>query len=71
MLDKIEKAEEEGLAIGMDKGINKGVEQSVMQEKENIVKNMLKENIGIELISKVNNLYITEINRLSKGLLDK
>ena len=64
-LEQIEKANEEGLASGMEKGLKQGIEQGIEQEKLNIVKNMLKEDVDIKIISKVTGLSIENINSVS------
>ena len=71
-LAQIEEAEEEGLARGMEKGMEKGmakgmakgIEQGIEQGIVNTAKNMLKENIDIELISKVTGLSIEKIQKI-------
>ena len=57
-LEQIEKANEEGLA----KGIKQGIKQGIEQEKLNILRNMIRENIDINIISKVTGLTIENIN---------
>ena len=52
MLDKLEKAEEQGLKQGIEQGI------------ELTAQNMLKENVDIEFISKVTGLNINQIKKL-------
>ena len=63
-LEQIEKAQEEGLARGMAEGIEKGIEQGIEKEKLNIARNMLKEKINVEIISKVTGLSIEHIKGL-------
>ena len=58
MLDKLEKAEEEGLKQGFEEG--------TFNEKNAIARNMLKENVDIEFISKVTGLNIDQIEKLGK-----
>ena len=60
MLDKIEKAEKEGLTRGMKKGIKEGIKEGV----EKTALNMLKEKIDINTISKVTGLNIEQIKKL-------
>ena len=50
--------------IGKKEGIEQGIEQGAEQKNIEIVKKMLQENINIELISKITNLSIQEINEL-------
>ena len=64
MLDKLEKAEEQGLRQGFEKGMKKGIEQGIEQGIELTTQNMLKENINIEIISKVTGLNIDQIKKL-------
>ena len=49
----------------MEKGLKQGIEQGIEQEKLNIVKNMLKEDVDIKIISKVTGLSIENINSVS------
>lgn len=58
-----EEAREEGLKEGIKEGIKEGEKTS----KCNIAINMLKENIDINIISKVTNLSIEKINELNKS----
>ena len=68
-LEQIEKANEEGLASGLAKGLEQGIEQGIEkgieQEKLNIVRNMIRENIDMNIISKVTGLSIESINSVS------
>ena len=47
-----------------DEGIRKGLEQGTEQSKNEIAKNMLKENMDISLISKLTGLSNEQINKL-------
>ena len=47
-----------------DEGIRKGLEQGTEQSKNEIAKNMLKENMDISLISKLTGLSNDQINKL-------
>ena len=58
MLDKLEKAEEEGLKQGFEEG--------TFNEKNSIARNILKENVDIEFITKVTGLNIEQIEKLGK-----
>ena len=80
MLDKLEKAEEEGLRRGLEKGmkqgleeglkegieqgIEQGIEKGSLDKSYEIAQNMLKENIDIEIISKVTGLNIDQIKMI-------
>ncbi len=72
MQEGMEKGMQEGMEKGIKKGIKQGIEQGIEQglrEGEHaktieIAKEMLKENIDINIISKVTNLSISEINSL-------
>ena len=57
---------EQGLKEGIEEGIEKGIEKGIEQGKTNIVINMLKENIDINVISKVSGLSIDEIKKMRK-----
>ena len=65
---KMREAEETGLANGIEKGIEegieKGIEKGISQEKIKIAKEMLKEKLPIEQISKITKLSIKEIEKL-------
>ncbi|WP_300756387.1 Rpn family recombination-promoting nuclease/putative transposase [uncultured Brachyspira sp.] len=61
MLDEERRlGKEEGIKEGIEKGIEKGIEQ----EKYSLAKNMKKENIDINIISKVTGLSIEKIEKL-------
>ena len=61
MLDEERRlGKEEGIKEGIEKGIEKGIEQ----EKYSLAKNMKKENIDINIISKVTALSIEKIEKL-------
>ena len=58
------RGEERGIAIGEERGIAIGEERG---EKRNMVKTamgMLRENLPIEMISRITGLQISEINEL-------
>ena len=61
MLDKFEQ----GLEQGIEQGIEQGLEKGSSEKTYSIAKNMLKENIDINLISKVTGLSIEDIENLS------
>ena len=55
-----DEATKKGLKEGLEKGLERGTEQS----KNEIAKNMLKENMDISLISKLTGLSNEQINNL-------
>ena len=64
----MEKGMQKGMEKGIEKGIKQGIEQGLREGEHaktiEIAKEMLKENIDINIISKVTNLSISEINSL-------
>ena len=56
----IEEAEQRG----HEKGTKEGIEQGIKNEKISIAKNMIKENIDIDIISKITDLTKEEIEKL-------
>ena len=64
----MEKGMQKGMEKGIEKGIKQGIEQGLREGEHaktiEIAKEMLKENIDINVISKVTNLSISEINSL-------
>ncbi|WP_300755317.1 Rpn family recombination-promoting nuclease/putative transposase [uncultured Brachyspira sp.] len=60
----IKKGIKEGIKEGIKKGIKEGMEKGIEQEKISLAKNMKKENIDINIISKVTGLSIEEIKSL-------
>ena len=59
-LSELEEAREQGIEKGIEQGIEKGIEQ----EKIEIVKNMLKDEVDISVISKYTGLSKEEIEKL-------
>ena len=67
-----EEGKEEGLKEGLDKGLKEGKEEGLKEGKEEglkeksieIAKNMLKDNVDINIISKYSGLSVEEINKL-------
>jgi len=55
-LAQLEEAQEQGIEQGLKQGIEQGIEQTAL--------NMLKENLNIEIISKVTGLNIDQIKKL-------
>ena len=56
-----------GFERGIQKGTEQGLEQGHTEEKYIIARNMIKENLDEDLISKVTNLTIEEINSLKEN----
>lgn len=65
----IKEGKEQGIKEGKEQGLKEGKEQGIKEgkkeEKEAIVKEMLKEKISIDIISKVTGLSKKEIQNLS------
>ena len=55
---------EEGISQGISQGLSQGISQGIILRNSEIAKNMLEENVDINLISKVTNLSVNEINQL-------
>ena len=53
-----------GKEEGIKEGIEQGIEQGIEREKYSLAKNMKKENIDINIISKVTGLSIEKIEKL-------
>lgn len=62
----LKKGKAEGLKEGRSEGLKKGKAEGVKQSKIDIAKAMLKENCVIELIAKVTNLSIKDIEKLKE-----
>ena len=60
----MEKGIEKGIKQGIEQGIEQGLREGEHAKTIEIAKEMLKENIDINIISKVTNLSISEINSL-------
>ena len=58
------KGMEKGIEKGMVKGMVKGMEKGIKKERLVIAKNMKKENIAVEVISRLTGLSIEDINNL-------
>ena len=58
----------EGKAEGLKKGKVEGLKEGIKQRNSEIAKAMLKENCVIELIAKVTNLSIKDIEKLKEEL---
>lgn len=62
----IAEAAEEGFNKGHEKGIEQGIKEGSEQAKIDMVKKMLKENVDIDIITKVSGLTKEEITELNK-----
>ena len=60
----MEKGIEKGIKQGIEQGIEQGLREGEHAKTIEIAKEMLKENIDINIIFKVTNLSISEINSL-------
>ena len=62
------RGEERGIAIGEERGEKRGiaigVERGKQRSKIKIAKSMLRENLPIEMISRITGLSVSEINKL-------
>ena len=62
------EARKEGLKEGLNKGLKEGLDKGLKEGEKNksieIAKNMLKDNVDINIISKYSGLSIDEINNL-------
>ena len=68
-LEEVKKeAREEALAEGRAEGLKEGKAEGIKQRNSEIAKAMLKENCVIELIAKVTNLSIKDIEKLKEEL---
>ena len=61
---RLKKAEEDGIEKGIKKGIKEGINQGIENEKLQIVQNMLKKGLDINLISEITNTPTDEIESL-------
>ena len=59
-----EEAEEKGLRIGMEKGMEKGIEKGIKERNIEIAKNLLSQNIEIDIIILSTGLSLEEIEGL-------
>ena len=55
---------DKGLKEGLDKGLKEGLDKGLKEGKVEIAKNMLKDNVDINIISKYSGLSVDEINKL-------
>jgi predicted transposase/invertase (TIGR01784 family) len=55
-----------GEALGIEKGLEKGLEKGVAKEKAAIAIKLLSENFTLDLISRVTDLSISELQQLAK-----
>ena len=63
--DGYEKGIKQGIEQGREQGIKQGIEQGIKQNTISLIKNMAKENIDIEQISKITGLSIEKIKELA------
>ena len=63
-----EKGLEKGITDGLEQGLKQGIEQGIEQNKIEIVKNMLKEKVDIEIIEKVTEMKKEEIEKIKNYL---
>ena len=60
----IKQGKKDGIKEGKEKGIKQGIKQGIKEKAIETAKNMLKENISIDIISRVTGLDIKEIEKL-------
>jgi len=63
----IESAREDGLEQGISQGIEQGLEQGIERNQKETARNMLNENLDVNLIARITNLSIDEINMIQKS----
>ena len=67
-INAIERGLQQGMEQGLDHGLQKGIEQGIQQGEKNktieIIKNMLKQNLDISLISEISGESIEEIEKI-------
>jgi len=63
----IEEAIENGRKMGYEEGLEKGRKDGITQKQNEMIKDMYKNNISIEMISKVTELAVNEINDIIKN----
>ena len=49
---------------GVQEGIEKGIEKGIEQERKNIVSNMLRKGLAIELIAELASLSVVDVRRI-------
>ena len=62
--NSIDTAKQEGLAEGMEKGMKKGMEKGMNQKALDIARNMLADDVDINLIMKYSGLTQEQIEKL-------
>ena len=67
---KLEDNIEYRFELTKEEALNKGIKQGITQNTINTIKNMLKEKIPYELISKVVEKSINEIKEIEKSMKD-
>ena len=68
--DGIEQGRAQGIEQGIAQGIEQGIAQGNKMAKIELVKNMLKENVPTETISKISKLNKEEIEKIKKNIKD-
>ena len=63
---KKEQAQKEGHQEGIREGIKEGIRRGIKQEKIDIAKNMLKENISVDVIAKVAKITVEQVIAIGK-----
>jgi predicted transposase/invertase (TIGR01784 family) len=65
----IKIGKKKGILLGMRQGIQQGVQQGIQQGVQSTALNALKNGISIDIVSKITNLPVAEIEQLQKQLL--
>ena len=60
----IKQGKKDGIKEGKEKGIKQGIKQGIKEKAIETAKNMLKDNLSIDMISKYTGLDIKEIEKL-------
>ena len=63
-LSELEEAREQGIEKGIEQGIEKGIEKGIEQEKIEIARELLNNNVSLDIIMKSTGLSKEEIERL-------
>jgi predicted transposase/invertase (TIGR01784 family) len=69
MRQGIQQGVQQGIQQGVQQGIQQGVQQGIQQGVQSTALNALKNGISIDLVSKITNLPVAEIEQLQKQLL--
>ena len=65
-LSDLKEAREKGIEQGIEKGIEQGIEKGIEQEKIEIAKELLNNNVSLDIIMKSTGLSKEEIEKLKK-----